>query len=46
MLHSCGRILDDIKEIKVDKALTTLLKIKKIPTANALYSKSLKMVLI
>ena len=27
MLHSGGRFLDDIREIKVDKALTTLLKI-------------------
>ena len=26
MLHSGGRFLDDIREIKVDKALTTLLK--------------------
>jgi hypothetical protein len=35
MLHSGGRFLDDIREIKVDKALKTLLKIKNIPTANA-----------
>jgi len=35
MLHSGGRVLDDIREIKVDKALTTLLKIENIPTANA-----------
>ena len=33
MLHSGGRFLDDIREIKIDKALTTLLKIKNIPTA-------------
>ena len=31
MLHSAGRFLDDIREIKIDKALTTLLKIKSIP---------------
>jgi len=41
MLHSGGRFLDDIREIKVDKALTTLLKIKNIPTANA-FSKYLR----
>jgi hypothetical protein len=35
MLHSGGRFLDDIREIKVDKALTTLLKIENIPTASA-----------
>jgi len=35
MLHSGGRFLDDIREIMVDKALATLLKIKNIPTANA-----------
>jgi len=35
MLHSGGRFLDDIREIKADKALATLLKIKNIPTANA-----------
>ncbi len=35
MLYSGGRFLDDIREIKTDKALTTLLKIKNIPTANA-----------
>jgi len=34
MLHSGGRFLDDIREIKIDKALTTLLKIKNIPTAS------------
>jgi len=32
MLHSGGRFLDDIREIMIDKALTTLLKIKNIPT--------------
>ena len=36
MLHSGGRFLDDIREIKVDKALTTLLKIENIPTSNAI----------
>jgi len=36
MLHSGGRFLEDIKEIRLDKALTTLLKIKNIPTASAL----------
>jgi len=41
MLHSGGRFLDDIREIKTDKALTTLLKIKNIPTANA-FSKYLR----
>jgi len=35
MLHSGGRFLDDIREIKADKALATLLKIKNIPIANA-----------
>jgi len=35
VLHSGGRVLDDIREIKIDKALTTLLKIENIPTANA-----------
>jgi len=35
MLHSGGRFLDDIKEIRFDRALTTLLKIKNIPTASA-----------
>ena len=35
MLHSGGRFLDDIKEIRFDTALTTLLKIKNIPTASA-----------
>ena len=36
MLHSGGRFLDDIREIKVDLALTRLLKIKNIPTASAI----------
>ena len=36
MLHSGGRFLDDIREIKIDKALKTLLKIKNIPTSNAI----------
>lgn len=36
MLHSGGRVLDDIKEIRLDEALKTLLKIDKIPTAGAL----------
>ena len=35
MLHSGGRVLDDIKEIRLDEALGTLLKIEKIPTAGA-----------
>ncbi|MDQ7066943.1 MAG: hypothetical protein Q9M40_02460 [Sulfurimonas sp.] len=41
MLHSGGRFLDDIREIKVDEALKTLLKIKNIPTSNA-FSKYLR----
>ena len=36
MLHSGGRFLDDIKEIRADEALAKLLKIKNIPTASAL----------
>jgi len=36
MLHSGGRFLDDIREIKVDNALSTLLKIKNIPTPSAI----------
>ena len=36
MLHSGGRVLDDIKEICLDEALKTLLKIENIPTAGAL----------
>lgn len=35
MLHSGGRVLDDIREIRLDKALRTLLKIENIPTASA-----------
>ncbi len=35
MLHSGGRVLEDIKEIRFDKALATLLKMKNIPTASA-----------
>jgi hypothetical protein len=41
MLHSGGRFLDDIREIKVDEALKKLLKIKTVPTANA-FSKYLR----
>ena len=41
MLHSGGRFLDDIREIKVDEALKKLLKIKNVPTANA-FSKYLR----
>ena len=40
MLHSGGRVLDDIREIRLDTALSTLLKIHNIPTASA-YSKYL-----
>jgi len=36
MLHSGGRFLDDIREIRADKALGTLLKMKNIPTASAI----------
>jgi len=36
MLHSGGRVLDDIREIRLDEALATLLKIEKIPTAGAI----------
>jgi len=36
MLHSGGRVLDDIKEIRLDEALKKLLKIDNIPTAGAL----------
>ncbi len=36
MLHSGGRFLDDIREIKVDYALARVLKIKNIPTASAI----------
>lgn len=35
MLHSGGRVLDDIKEIRFDEALQSLLKIETIPTAGA-----------
>lgn len=35
MLHSGGRVLDDIKEIRLDTALGALLKMKNIPTASA-----------
>jgi hypothetical protein len=35
MLHSGGRVLDDIREIRLDTALSTLLKMKNIPTAGA-----------
>ncbi|MFK5938472.1 MAG: hypothetical protein QM497_08765 [Sulfurimonas sp.] len=36
MLHSGGRVLDDIKEIRLDTALSTLLKMDNIPTASAI----------
>ena len=36
MLHSGGRVLDDIKEIRMDEALKMLLKIEDVPTAGAL----------
>ncbi len=35
MLHSGRRFLDDTREIKADKVLTTLLKIENVPTASA-----------
>lgn len=35
MLHSGGRVLDDIKEIRLDTTLSTLLKMDNIPTASA-----------
>jgi hypothetical protein len=35
MLHSGGRVLEDIREIRLDIALATLLKMKNIPTASA-----------
>lgn len=41
MLHSGGRVINDIREIKLDKALQTILKIDKIPTPSA-FSKYLK----
>jgi len=36
MLHSGGRVISDIKEIGYDEALKTILKIKGIPTADAI----------
>lgn len=36
MLHSGGRVLDDIREIKLDKALKQSLNIKNIPTSSAI----------
>jgi len=36
MLHSGGRVLSDIKEIRLDVALRTILKIDNIPTADAM----------
>lgn len=36
MLHSGGRVISDIKEIRMDEALKTVLKIKDIPTADAI----------
>lgn len=36
MLHSGGRVIDDIREIKLDKALKQSLNIKNIPTASAI----------
>lgn len=36
MLHSGGRVIDDIREIKIDKALKQSLNIKNIPTASAI----------
>ncbi len=36
MLHSGGRVLDDIKEIRLDEALQTVLKVENIPTASAI----------
>jgi len=36
MQHSGGRVIDDIKEIRMDEALKTILKIDKIPTADAI----------
>ncbi|MEA1920821.1 MAG: IS1380 family transposase [Campylobacterota bacterium] len=35
MLHGGGRVLEDIKEIRLDTALSTLLKMDTIPTASA-----------
>lgn len=36
MLHSGGRVLDDIREIKIDKALKQSLNIKHLPTSSAI----------
>ena len=36
MLHSGGRVIDDIKEIRMDEALKIILKIDNIPTADAI----------
>ncbi|MEA3491681.1 MAG: hypothetical protein U9R27_07245, partial [Campylobacterota bacterium] len=36
MLHSGGRVLDDIKEIRLDEALQKILKIEDVPTAGAI----------
>jgi len=36
MQHSGGRVIDDIKEIRMDEALKTILKIDTIPTADAI----------
>jgi len=36
MQHSGGRVIDDIKEIRMDEALKTILKIDNIPTADAI----------
>lgn len=36
MLHSGGRVIDDIREIKIDKALKQTLNIKNIPTSSAI----------
>lgn len=36
MLHSGGRVIDDIREIRIDKALKQSLKIKNIPTSSAI----------
>ncbi|MBD3842611.1 MAG: transposase [Campylobacterales bacterium] len=36
MLHSGGRVIDDIREIKIDSALKQSLNIKHIPTASGI----------
>ena len=36
MLHSGGRVIDDIREIKLDYALKQSLNIKNIPTASGI----------